>query len=148
MIGDQIDSFLEELISLTGKGIKEWIPLNVCSEGKKIGELISDSARWDKNYVVDALNSYVYYVDKGFVALISAIYGNAKVFSPTYDKIMLVACICPGTEVEILSDYGNYGEKINDLFQCILEHDRLTMPDALYEFLEKAVRIDGDDISR
>lgn len=148
MMTDQIDDFLDKIISLTDEGAKKWVAINACGRDSQICEKIVSSNNWDKNYVIDKNESYVFYVNEGFIALVSAVYGNAKVFSPTFDKRFLAACIGPGVDVEVLSDQGDFGQKVETLFQCILDNDRLTMPDALYDFLEKAVEKDGDDISR
>lgn len=78
---------------------------------------------------------------KVYVLLVVAKYGNAKVFSPVMNKVLLLTCVQKGTQIEILTDYGDFTERICELEESVVDKDKLLFPDALYEFFGKVTGV-------
>ncbi|MCR5605642.1 MAG: hypothetical protein K6F69_02345 [Treponema sp.] len=141
MISDQIEHFIEGLQNLTGEDKIIWSRLSMIDNNTAILNKINESYDWHKDYSIDVNDSYIYFVEEGYVLLASAKFGGAKVLAPSLNKLELIVQIKMGMDVEILSSYGDFNMRIQELKNLIEQNDKLILPDALYEFFGKALRV-------
>lgn len=139
MISDQIEQFIDDLYARTCEGKIIWNRLLMIKNKKMIAEKIAESDDWDKNYAIDLNDSYIYFVEEGFVLLASASFGGTKVKVPSLDKLELIVQIKEGMDVQTLTCYGDFNMMIRALKAKIEQDDKLILPDALYDFFRKAL---------
>lgn len=141
MQSEHTEGFIEGLCEKTQNGQIRWEPLRMCKKWVQFEAELGDMDERMEAYGASLDNSYFLEKEGGYVFLLEVHYGNKNLFSPALDKYVLAVKINDMIPFQYLCDSDNEAWKplLEELYGYVCREDAYTMPDALYDFMDKVL---------
>lgn len=144
MMYEQVEGFVEGLISKTKKNELDWKPLSLLDKWHSIeGEL--EDERISIDFLVNSVRvskSYYLQSGEGYVFLFEIYHGNPEVTSPEMDTMALMVKINDALLIDDLSSYSEEEQENLRTLQILVEayyDQKYCYPDILYDFFRQVI---------